>query len=307
MPRDVIQKVKEISAAATFAIGIVDRIAIQPGGAHHRADVASGLQRHRRRGRQDAVRAVRGPRRASAGRRGRRGRGHRAARHRRAPAPGDRVADPAPDSDTDRDAECVGRGDRDRRTDPDADPDTDPQADPQADADASADHERSLPRRRRARRASSRTAASRSASNRGRSSWRRVRRERSSGPLPDHFAGSASAMVSVTGPIGAPSAVSVEQGGLTLTNGVTYTVSMAVRSTATRELRVRLSTPLGEVIASQRPPGDHDVDRGLVPGDAHRQLPGRDLAHRSRCVGSTNLAGRRLPGLTPLRRRCIVA
>ena len=33
VPRDVIQKVKEISAAATFAIGIVDRIAIQPGGA----------------------------------------------------------------------------------------------------------------------------------------------------------------------------------------------------------------------------------------------------------------------------------
>jgi hypothetical protein len=67
----------------------------------------------------------------------------------------------------------------------------------------------------------------------------------------DHFAGSASAMVSVTGPIGAQSAVSVEQGGLTLTNGVTYTVSMAVRSTAARELRVRLSTPLGEVIASR--------------------------------------------------------
>ena len=67
----------------------------------------------------------------------------------------------------------------------------------------------------------------------------------------DHFAGSASAVVSVTGPVGPPSAVSVEQGGLTLTNGVTYTVSMAVRSTAPREIRVRLSTPLGQVIASR--------------------------------------------------------
>ena len=41
MTADVIQKVKEISAAATFAIGIVDRIAIQPGGDADRPDAAS--------------------------------------------------------------------------------------------------------------------------------------------------------------------------------------------------------------------------------------------------------------------------
>jgi carbohydrate binding protein with CBM4/9 domain len=67
----------------------------------------------------------------------------------------------------------------------------------------------------------------------------------------DHFAGSASAVVSVTGPVGPPSAVTVEQGGLTLSSGVTYTVSMAVRSTAARDIRVRLSTPTGQVIASR--------------------------------------------------------
>jgi Carbohydrate binding domain len=63
--------------------------------------------------------------------------------------------------------------------------------------------------------------------------------------------GTASAVVAVTGPIGPQSDVSVEQGGLTLSNGVTYTVSLAVRATAAREIRVRLSTPLGEVIASR--------------------------------------------------------
>jgi hypothetical protein len=43
----------------------------------------------------------------------------------------------------------------------------------------------------------------------------------------------------------------VEQGGLTLESGTTYVVSLAVRSTAARDIRIRLSTELGEVIASR--------------------------------------------------------
>ncbi len=67
----------------------------------------------------------------------------------------------------------------------------------------------------------------------------------------DKFAGLASGVVDITAGVGAPSAVSVEQGGLTLSNGVTYHISLAVRSTAARDLRVRLSTGIGEVIASR--------------------------------------------------------
>lgn len=65
------------------------------------------------------------------------------------------------------------------------------------------------------------------------------------------FAGKGSAVVTVTSGAGAPSAASVEQGGLTLESGRTYVVSLAVRSTAAREIRIRLTTGLGEVIASR--------------------------------------------------------
>ena len=67
----------------------------------------------------------------------------------------------------------------------------------------------------------------------------------------DHFSGAASAVVIVTAGVGSPSAASVEQGGLTLESGQTYRVSLAVRSTAPRDIRIRLSTDLGEVIASR--------------------------------------------------------
>lgn len=67
----------------------------------------------------------------------------------------------------------------------------------------------------------------------------------------DPYSGHASAVVTVTGGAGPWSALSVEQGGLTLESGVTYRVSLAVRSTAAREIRIRLSTALGEVIASR--------------------------------------------------------
>jgi carbohydrate binding protein with CBM4/9 domain len=65
------------------------------------------------------------------------------------------------------------------------------------------------------------------------------------------FAGKGSALVTITNGAGTPSALSVEQGGLTLENGRTYVVSLAVRSTADREVRIRLTTGLGEVIASR--------------------------------------------------------
>ena len=67
----------------------------------------------------------------------------------------------------------------------------------------------------------------------------------------DHFSGAASAVVTVTTGAGSPSAASVQQGGLTLESGQTYRVSLAVRSTAPRDIRIRLSTDLGEVIASR--------------------------------------------------------
>jgi hypothetical protein len=67
----------------------------------------------------------------------------------------------------------------------------------------------------------------------------------------DHFSGLASGVVDITAGAGTPSAVSVEQGGLSLSNGVTYRVSLAVRTTAAREIRIRLVTGLGEVIASR--------------------------------------------------------
>ncbi len=67
----------------------------------------------------------------------------------------------------------------------------------------------------------------------------------------DHFSGAASAVVNVTGGAGSPSAVSIEHDGLSLSNGVTYRVSLAVRAGAPREIRVRLTTDLGEVIASR--------------------------------------------------------
>ena len=67
----------------------------------------------------------------------------------------------------------------------------------------------------------------------------------------DHFTGTAAAVVDITAGAGPPSAVSVEQGGLSLSNGVTYHVSLAVKSIAAREIRVRLVTGLGEVIASR--------------------------------------------------------
>jgi hypothetical protein len=67
----------------------------------------------------------------------------------------------------------------------------------------------------------------------------------------DHFTGTASGVVDITAGAGSPSAVSVEQGGLSLSNGVTYHVSLAVKSTAAREIRVRLVTAIGEVIASR--------------------------------------------------------
>jgi Carbohydrate binding domain len=67
----------------------------------------------------------------------------------------------------------------------------------------------------------------------------------------EHFTGTASGVVDITAVAGSPSAVSVEQGGLSLSNGVTYHVSLAVKSTAAREIRVRLVTGLGEVIASR--------------------------------------------------------
>lgn len=67
----------------------------------------------------------------------------------------------------------------------------------------------------------------------------------------DPYAGSASAVVSPDGGVGPLSGLTVEQGGLTLESGVSYQVSLAVRSTAAREIRIRLSTTLGEVIASR--------------------------------------------------------
>lgn len=67
----------------------------------------------------------------------------------------------------------------------------------------------------------------------------------------DHFSGAASAVVAVTAGVGPPSAISIEQGGLTLESGRTYVVSLAVRSSAAREIRIRLATELGEVIASR--------------------------------------------------------
>ena len=67
----------------------------------------------------------------------------------------------------------------------------------------------------------------------------------------DPYAGSASALVTPVGGAGLLSGLSVEQGGLTLESGGSYQVSLAVRSTAAREIRIRLSTTLGEVIASR--------------------------------------------------------
>lgn len=67
----------------------------------------------------------------------------------------------------------------------------------------------------------------------------------------DPYAGSASAVVTPDDGVSPLSGLSVEQGGLTLESGVTYQVSLAVRSAAAREIRIRLSTTLGEVIASR--------------------------------------------------------
>lgn len=85
--------------------------------------------------------------------------------------------------------------------------------------------------------------------------WRLVLATGAAGTLErtttDHFSGAASAVVTVTAGAGSPSTVSVEQGGLTLESGQTYVMSIAVRSAADREIRIRLSTGLGEVIASR--------------------------------------------------------
>lgn len=85
--------------------------------------------------------------------------------------------------------------------------------------------------------------------------WRLVLATGAAGTLErtttDHFSGVAAAVVTVTAGAGSPSTVSMEQGGLTLESGQTYVMSLAVRSAADREIRVRLSTGLGEVIASR--------------------------------------------------------
>ncbi len=247
VPRDVIQKVKEISAAATFAIGIVDRISIQPGGAiiaptlrAAYSDIVDAADKTLsapfadrvalRLGAEGVVAAVVALPDINA----------LLLLVTASPTPPPTATPIATPSES---AEATATAGPTPTPTPTPKPTPKPSPTPEPTTSIAPSPSPSPP-----------SQLENGGFEVGLEPWTLVLAPGASGALErtvaDHFAGSASAMVSVTGPIGAPSAVSVEQGGLTLTNGVTYTVSMAVRSTATRELRVRLSTPLGEVIAS---------------------------------------------------------
>ena len=300
---DVISKVKEISAAATFGKGIVDRIAIQPGGdaiapplrdAYNRivaaADTALSVpfadRVAVRRGAEAVVAALVGLPDIDA----------LLAAVEGTPAP----SAPVPTAS----AECGGDVDSD--TDPDRDADTDPAADADGRTDrwrvvdpvAVGTAERPEPAHERRLRDRPRAVGSRARARRGRHPRadhdRAVRRQGVGGR--DRSRRGA----------GAPSAASVEQGGLTLESGRTYVVSLAVRSTAAREIRIRLDDRSWRGHRQPGPAGHLVVDHCVVPGDAHRTVPGCDDPSRSRCVQSTNLAGRGIPGLTGSAPRCIV-
>lgn len=67
----------------------------------------------------------------------------------------------------------------------------------------------------------------------------------------DVHSGTGAARIVVTGGTGPWSAGSLRQDGLVFANGSTVTVSMWVHSTAVRDIRIRVTTGLGEVIASR--------------------------------------------------------
>jgi hypothetical protein len=63
--------------------------------------------------------------------------------------------------------------------------------------------------------------------------------------------GKHAAQLSLSSGAGAWSALSLRQSGLRLDNGITYRVSLWARSTGPRDIRVRVTTAVGEVIASR--------------------------------------------------------
>lgn len=67
----------------------------------------------------------------------------------------------------------------------------------------------------------------------------------------DTASGDAAGMITLTGGVGPWSAASLRQGGLRLDNGTIYHVIVTARAAAPRDIRVRLTTPAGAVIGSR--------------------------------------------------------
>jgi len=67
----------------------------------------------------------------------------------------------------------------------------------------------------------------------------------------DPASGTSAALLSLTGGVGPWSAASLRQGGLRLDNGAVYHVQVWARSNGPRDIRVRVTSGLGEVIASR--------------------------------------------------------